>query len=286
VSLQPVEFGPGSPDLALHALVPAGLDRSARPPVIVAVHNCTQSGPLFHAGPAAEFAARAEDHGYLMLFPSALRAGGCFDVSSPRALRRGGGGDPDAIAAMVAWARRTHGAGPAFAIGLSSGAMMTNVLLATHPDVFTAGAAFAGVPFGGFADGPDNWNEDCARGRLTRTGREWGDLARAAAPGYTGPRPRVQLWHSTGDDILDHRNLGEAVKQWTDVHAVAARPALDDRPRPAGKSWHRRRYGDPSATAPVEAISVQQAEHNVLDAGMAAFTLDFFGLGPRPPAGR
>jgi acetylxylan esterase len=85
--------------------------------------------------------------------------------------------------------------------------MMTNVLLGAYPDVFVAGAAFGGVPFGGFATDSGNWNDDCAKGLLNRTGRDWGDIVRAAFPGYEGRRARVQLWHSTTDDILDHRNI-------------------------------------------------------------------------------
>ena len=38
-----------------------------------------------------------------------------------------------------------------FVTGVSSGAMMTQVLLATYPDVFAAGSAFAGVPATCFA---------------------------------------------------------------------------------------------------------------------------------------
>jgi acetylxylan esterase len=54
--------------------------------------------------------------------------------------------------------------------GASSGAMMTNVLLGDYPDVFKAGAAFMGVPFGCFATTPSNtWNSECANGQISRT---------------------------------------------------------------------------------------------------------------------
>jgi acetylxylan esterase len=158
---------------------------------------------------------------------------------------------------------------------------MVNVLLGVHPELFSAGAAFAGVPFGGFATETGSWNDDCANGKLTKTGRQWGDIVRAAAPDHIGARPRIQLWHSTIDDILHPRNLHEAIKQWTDVHDVAAEPVLLDHPV-AG--WNRTRYGNASDTPPVEAISVAGSPHNVLVIGMARYTLAFFGLTPK--AGR
>ena len=61
-----------------------------------------------------------------------------------------------------------------FVTGVSSGAMMTQVLLATYPDVFAAGSAFAGVPatcFSTTSPPPGTtsqapWNSDCSGGRL------------------------------------------------------------------------------------------------------------------------
>ena len=90
---------------------------------------------------------------------------------------------------MVSYVQQRYNADPnrVFATGVSSGAMMTNVLLGVYPDVFKAGAAFAGVPFGCFAttDG-STWNSQCANGQIIRTPQQWGDLVRDAYPGYTG----------------------------------------------------------------------------------------------------
>jgi poly(3-hydroxybutyrate) depolymerase len=54
---------------------------------------------------------------------------------------------------MVGYARSHYGIDSARIVvsGISSGAMMTNVLAAEYPDVFSAASAFAGVPAGCFA---------------------------------------------------------------------------------------------------------------------------------------
>src|SRR6185437_3338479 len=101
------------------------------------------------------------------------------DVSSPPAMLHEGGSDPTSIAHMVRWVHSHYGSDPArvFVTGLSSGAMETEVLLADYPDVFAAGAAFAGVPAGCFAsDQPPpldlrsaDYSPRCAAGELTRT---------------------------------------------------------------------------------------------------------------------
>jgi hypothetical protein len=150
--------------------------------------------------------------------------------------------------------------------------MMTNVLLGDYPDVFKAGSAFAGVPFACFA-GPNSWNDDCAKGRITMTPQQWGDLVRNAFPGYTGPRPRMQLWHGTNDEVLNFVNYGEEIKQWTNVLGVSQTPVSTDTPQ-AG--WTRTRYGTSTSTVVVEATSMQGVPHNL--PVQAAAAIHFFGL--------
>ncbi|MFG1671134.1 PHB depolymerase family esterase [Streptomyces sp. Y7] len=275
------DFGANPSNLRMYVYVPENL--APKPAIVVAVHWCTGSGPDMYNG--TEYDTLADRYGFLVLYPSVTRSSKCFDVSSPQALRRDGGSDPVGIRSMVDWATRTYGADTdrVFATGISSGAMMTNVLLGDYPDVFAAGAAFAGVPFGCFAttDGSE-WNSACAQGTVSRTAQQWGDTARAAYPGYTGRRPRMQLWHGSEDDVLRYPNLGEMIKQWTNVQGVGQNPAATDTPQ---SGWTRTRYGGTGDRAPVEAISLQGVGHNLYGSGMAARVLTFFGLdggGPAP----
>jgi acetylxylan esterase len=267
-------FGTNPSNLRMHLYVP---DRVAtRPAVLVAVHYCTGSGPAFFSG--TQFASLADQYKFIVIYPSATRSGSCFDVSSPQALRHDGGSDPVGIVSMVRYVLQRNNADPnrVFVTGVSSGAMMTNVLLGDYPDVFKAGAAFAGVPFGCFAttDG-SMWNSQCANGQITRTPQQWGDLVRGAFPGYTGARPRMQLWHGTADDTLRYPNFNEEIKQWTNVLGVSQTPASTDSPQ---ASWTRTRYGGSGTMAPVEAISIANGPHNILSSGMAARAIAFFGL--------
>ncbi|BCM71886.1 hypothetical protein EASAB2608_07220 [Streptomyces sp. EAS-AB2608] len=280
------DFGPNPSNLQMYVYVPANVP--AHPAVVVAVHWCTGSASAMYSG--TEWARLADQRGFVVVYPSVTRASKCFDVSSPQALRRGGGSDPVGIRSMVDWTTRTYAADPGriFVTGISSGAMMTNVLLGDYPDVFAAGAAFSGVPFGCFAttDGSE-WNSACSGGTVTRTPQQWGDLVRAAYPGYTGPRPRMQLWHGTEDDTLRYPNFGEEIKQWTNVLGVSQTPAATDTP---AAGWTRTRYGATGDRAPVEAISLQGVGHNLYSWGMASRALTFFGLdgggtSPQPPAG-
>jgi poly(hydroxyalkanoate) depolymerase family esterase len=204
-------------------------------------------------------------------------------VYTAQALRRGGGSDPVGIKSMIDWTVQNRNGDPnrVYVTGASSGAMMTNVLLADYPDVFKAGAAFMGVPATCFATTPPNeWNSDCANGNIIRTAQQWGDAARAAFPGFTGARPRMQIWHGTEDTTLRFPNFGEQIKQWTNVHGLSQTPSLTDSPQ---SGWTRTRYGGTGTMAPVEAISLQGVGHNLPIGGMAARAIAFFGLDTTPP---
>ena len=163
-----------------------------------------------------------------------------------------------------------------FAVGTSSGAMMINVLAGSYPDLYAGCAGFAGVPFGCFA-GSSMWNSECATGQVSKTGAQWGDMVRAAYPGYTGRRPKMQLWHGTNDATLSYNNFNEAVKQWTNVFGVSETPTSTQTNSPLS-GWTRKSYG-PN----LQAISAQGVSHDIQV--QAADVLSFFGLntaGPTP----
>ncbi|WP_030490759.1 PHB depolymerase family esterase [Micromonospora chokoriensis] len=275
---QVTNFGTNPTNLQMHLYVP---DRVAtRPAILLAMHYCTGTGPAFHSG--TQYASLADRYGFIVIYPSATRSSKCWDVYSPQALRRGGGSDPVGLMSMVDYVKQRYSADPAriFATGTSSGAMMTNVMLGDYPDVFAAGASFAGVPFACFATGGSSeWNSQCANGQLIRTAQQWGDLVREAYPGYTGQRPRMQIWHGTNDETLRYPNFGEQVKQWTNVHGLSQTATYTDSPQ---SGYTRTRYGSSGPMAPVEAISMQGVTHNLpVD---AAQVIRFFGLdGTAPP---
>ncbi len=115
--------------------------------------------------------------------------------------------------------------------GDSSGGMMTELLLALYPEVFKAGAAFAGMPAGCRGPGENGngggYSGACAGGNVSHSEQEWGDIARSLSPGYDGPRPRVQLLHGDNDTTIRFPNHTEAVKQWANLLDLDCADALE-----------------------------------------------------------
>jgi poly(hydroxyalkanoate) depolymerase family esterase len=275
-------FGANPGGMRMHIYVPDS--RPASPPIVVAMHVCGGSGPGFYSG--SEFASLADRHGFIVIYPSAMQEAGfgrCFDTWSAAAKQRNGGSDPVSIASMVAYAGQRYGGDQnrVYATGSSSGGMMTQHMLALYPDLFKAGASFMGVPFNCFANAADYPpGGQCTGGSMNRTPQQWGDAVRQASPGYTGARPRVQLWHGTNDTLVPYSLLQESIEQWTNVFGLSQTPTSSDTPQ---ANWNRRRYADPAGVVQVEAYSVQGAGHSLPGSGMAASAIAFFGL-TAPPA--
>lgn len=206
------------------------------PPVLVAAHYCGGSASaLFGDGDSSlggmpKVEQLASQYGVIMIFPQTANdcngASGCsvdcWDVGSSASLTHGGDGDTEAIAEMIQYEITTRGANPnrVYVMGVSSGAFMVQALAAVYPEVFQAGAEFSGVPAGCWSDGwsaSSNWSNTCAMGNDTMSAAAWGALAKSMYPGYSGPRPRLQLYHGTSDTIVNYADMTEAILQWTNV---------------------------------------------------------------------
>ncbi|SDF41463.1 esterase, PHB depolymerase family [Lentzea fradiae] len=270
-------FGDNPGGMRMHVYVPD--TRPANPAVVVAMHGCGGNGPGFHSG--SEFSSLADRYGYVVIYPSAQQEAGfgkCFDTWSEASKRRGGGSDPVSIVSMVNYVKQRYNTDPnrVFATGSSSGGMMTQHMLAVYPDVFKAGASFMGVPFNCFANAADYapGRSQCTGGSMNRTPQQWGDAVRQVNPGFSGTRPKIQLWHGTADNLVPYSLLQESMEQWTNVFGLSQTPTSTDSPR-AG--WNRGKYSDK-----VETYSIQGAGHSLPSGGMAAVALDFFGITGTP----
>ncbi|KUJ08427.1 acetylxylan esterase-like protein 1 precursor [Mollisia scopiformis] len=187
-------------------------------------------------------------------------SGTCWDVSSKSSLSHNGGGDSNAIANMITYALDKYmlNATRVFVTGGSSGAMMSNVLAATYPEMISAVSLYSGVAAGCFVgSGVDQWNNACSGGQSTATPEKWGDTARAMYPGYNGTRPRMQIWHGSADTTLAPQNYQEELKQWTNIFGVSM-TATDEKKDTPDKGYTMSDYG-PN----VEGIYAQGVGHSV-----------------------
>jgi MYXO-CTERM domain-containing protein len=165
-------------------------------------------------------------------------------------------------------------------MGGSSGAMMTQALMAVYPDVFRAGSARAGVPAGCWADGyatSNQWSNNCAGGNTTKTAQQWGDLVRSMYPGYTGHRPRVQTMQGEADTTISYKNTAESIKEWTNVLGLSTAPtSMDTGYKAANATYDRQFWKNACGYVVFEAWSSPGGTHSM--PYEEADILKYFGL--------
>ncbi|MGC1955819.1 MAG: PHB depolymerase family esterase, partial [Gammaproteobacteria bacterium] len=219
-----MSFGSNPGELRMLTYVPEMLAPS--PALVVVLHGCTQTAASFDKG--SGWSTLADRFGFALLLPeqhwtnNPLRCFNWFRAEDTARDR----GEPLSIKQMIERMIAEYGIdrGRVYVTGLSSGAAMTSVMLATYPDLFAGGAILAGVPYRS-ANGLQEAFESIFQGR-SRSGREWGDLVRAASP-HEGPWPKISVWHGDADSSVKPMNADEVIKQWTDVHGLPASPSIE-----------------------------------------------------------
>jgi poly(hydroxyalkanoate) depolymerase family esterase len=216
-----IGFGSNPGDLRMLSFVPEKLQPA--PALVVVLHGCGQTAAGYDLG--AGWSTLAERYGFALLMPEQQRANnpqGCFNWFNPEDVTRDHG-EAHSIRQMIARMVGDHGIdrNRIFVTGLSAGGAMTSVMLATYPEVFSAGAVIAGLPYGVASNVREALN-----GMLqspSRPAGELGDLVRNASS-HRGPWPKLSVWHGSADRTVNPANANAIVKQWLDVHDLPAAP--------------------------------------------------------------
>lgn len=228
------------------------------PPMVVVLHGCTQTSAAYDAG--AGWSTLADRHGFIVVYPEQQRANNpslCFNWFSPTDIRRDSG-EAASIHSAIQTAVQAHDvdASRIFITGLSAGGAMTSVMLATYPEVFRAGAVFAGLPYACAASVPE------ALDRMRGHGLPPAPALAAAVAGATshnGPWPSLSVWHGTGDRTVVTASADALINQWRVTLGLSLSP---DSIRDAGDHTHRVWLG-PDGLPVLEDYRIRTMGHGV-----------------------
>lgn len=207
------DFGSNPGSLRCHLFLPTILPPKA--PLAVVLHGCTQTAAGYDYG--AGWSQVAEDRGFAVLFPEQRRennANLCFNWFEHVDTQRDSG-EALSIREMIRHVVLSQGLDPerVFISGLSAGGAMANVMLATYPEVFAAGAIIGGLPYG-MANSVGQAFERM-KGRNPPSQRALKSALKNAAPEPTR-KPRVSVWHGTHDQVVRPTNTEQIALQWID----------------------------------------------------------------------
>src|SRR5262249_21516556 len=218
-------FGSNPGALRMFEYVPAELEPPPAPGL--GLHRCTPTATSYDYG--AGWSTLADRYGFVLLFPQQQSINNpkrCFNWFLPGDTTRDGG-EVHSIRQMVETAISAHKVDRdrVFITGLSAGGAMTSAMLATYPELFSAGAIIAGLPYGAAHNVQEAF--DSMFQGSPRLAQEWGDLVRRASS-HRGPWPRISVWHGGADVTVRPVNAEQIIAQWTDVHGLGAAPTRSE----------------------------------------------------------
>src|SRR6185437_7214098 len=145
--LTPVtDFGDNPGNLAMYQHIP---NRTGPMPLVLALHGCSQTHQYaIDSGLVDE----SDRDGFALVVAeqsTSNNSEACFNWFQPSDTARDQG-EAKSLASMVVKMKTSTTIDDAnvFVTGVSAGAAMAVVMLADYPDVFAAGAVFAGIPYG------------------------------------------------------------------------------------------------------------------------------------------
>lgn len=254
-------FGSNPGNLQMFKYVPDSLP--ANSPLVVAMHGANSDYKLMTD--TTGWRELADRYKFALVLPQQKSANNMFKAFNFNASgdNTRGNGEALSIKQMVdnMFANHNLDATRVYATGFSAGGFMTNVMLATYPEVFAAGHPYAGGAYSCTASSVSSCGSV-----VNKTPAQWGDLVRAQNPSYTGPWPRITVGQGDQDNLDDYAWMQEIVDQWTNVHGIDQTADVSD----TVKSYPHKVYKDGSGNAKVETITITGLAHKMaVDPGTA-----------------
>lgn len=226
LSSEIMDFGTNPGNLSLFYYAP----ETEKPncPMVVVLHGCSQG-----ANAVAELTGwnkLAKEYGFYVMYPQQHfpnNPSHCFNWFKKNEIERGNG-ECESIKQMVEYMVKKFevNQNAIYVTGLSAGAAMSVVMIATQPSMFKAAAIFAGGPY------KPGSNIFASSGTMiwgvNKTPEQWKDLVWRENPAFKSKYPKVFIYHGMSDPVVNIRNASELVEQWTALHKIDTIPLRID----------------------------------------------------------
>jgi poly(hydroxyalkanoate) depolymerase family esterase len=221
-----MDFGSNPGNLSLFYYAPKNINDTA--PMVVVLHGCSQ-----FAKQAAELTGwnqLADEYGFYVMYPQqhiTNNPSHCFNWFKSNEIERGKG-ECESIRQMTEYMQKKFKVDKkkVFITGMSAGAAMSVVMIATQPAMFKAAAIFAGGPY------KPGTNIFSSSGSMVwgvnKTPEEWKELVWKENPAFKGRYPKVLVFHGTNDPVVNFKSANEIIKQWTCLHKTDTIPDAVD----------------------------------------------------------
>ena len=239
--------------------LPAGYDGQTALPMVMVLHGCKQNNAEMET--ITGFNQIADREGFIVVYPyitshTGLRSRNCWGWWLPRQRVRDTGEVGDLHQIVLAVCRdycvdsnRLH------VCGLSAGAAMSVVALATYSDIWKSGASVAGVAYGESARAVRYASAIPVRYKpLAMLNRQLGNV-------LVSEPPDLLVIQSTTDRRVDIQAAENLVETWRFAASLADQPTDTTRGVSQSKPWRFSQFSDDDGRVRLGYLTVEDIDH-------------------------
>ena len=250
-------FGTNPGDLEASYYLPKTYDsNNTSPALVVLLHGCAQQAEAL--AQQSGLLGLAKQHNFALLLPQQGLSNNikhCFNWYSADDYTKDKG-ETLSIKNMITTLKQKLASENVYIIGLSAGGAMASSLLVNYPELFTAGAVIAGIPFP-CADGLIT-GISCMKNGPSQTADEFVTLIQKINTKQT-VWPRLSVWTGVNDSIVNPLNSSMFAQQWAQLSRLVAKPIVDKKP-----GYTITRWQNTAKEAQVELVEIMERDHGIM----------------------
>lgn len=259
-----VEFGSNPGELSASYFKGAPSNKN----LIVLLHGCVQQGEVL--AEQSGLLALANKKQFSLLIPQQSQNNnikGCFNWFSKQDIEKNQG-ESLSIKNMITTVNAEQHFDSIYVIGLSAGGAMASSMLVNYPEIFTAGAIIAGIPY----PCADNLITAiaCMRGGPSQTSTQLTKLVKqvnSSQPNW----PPLSIWTGNQDAVVNPINAQQLAIHWAELSQSSKVPTISNQPGYKISQWQGK-----NKQVNVELIEIENMTHgiavapNLIDGGQEA----------------
>ena len=218
-------FGDNPGDIEASYFIPKTSEQqNTSLPLVVLLHGCAQKAE--ELAQQSGLLGLAKQHKFALLLPQQALTNNikrCFNWYSPDDYTLDKG-ETLSIKNMITSFKQQIFSKNVYIIGLSAGGAMTSSILVNYPELFTAGAVVAGIPFP-CADGLIK-GISCMRNGPSQTSTELATLIQSTKDQSSKSIiwPKISVWTGVEDGIVNPLNSTMLAEQWVQLSGIESPP--------------------------------------------------------------
>lgn len=189
-------------------------------PLVIVIHGCSQSAASISI--QSGWNALAEKYNFYVLYPQQKllkNPSNCFNWYLSKNIKKDSG-EIFCIKQAIDYIKSSFfiDSNSIFTYGVSAGAIMSMALLSCYPQLISAGACLAGLPY--FYSDSLNSKFSGFKNVKNYSSKELEQFIYSQNPNYKGKYPKLILIHGKKDVVVPIKNAFSIVRQWKAVHKI------------------------------------------------------------------